>query len=244
MLPCTTELQRIHKVEVFPAGARPPSVDRGWGAAEIGPKSDSWNCWLISIFAGSRAVIRRADGKLCNEEGTKTKAVFREGSWEWQRDLFRWMVRMFCFQLRAQQDYCWARVCRPFCLQHLCEWLNGVLMRGVLCSAASLLQFLSLIYCNVGLCGGEPVRDWLTHLTRLEDETYPSIVHVQRILLNAKCHDWYSSSLEARVQSGASSVLSCSHFSVPCVVSHLSFCCAECFFMPDCCSHTSCGSYV
>lgn len=39
---------------------------------------------------------------------------------------------------------------------YVCVWLNRALMRGVLCSAACLFPFLSLIYCNVGLCGGEP----------------------------------------------------------------------------------------
>lgn len=126
----------------------------------------------------------------------------------------------------------WARVCRPFCLQHF--------MRGVLCSAAHLFQFLSLIYCNVGLCGGEPVPNWLTHLTRLEDETYPSIVRVQRILLNAKCHDGCSVSLEARAQSGGPPpALSCYHCSALCDTAHLSLCCAGSFFMLDCSSRTS-----
>lgn len=100
-------------------------------------------------------------------------------------------------------------------------------MRRVLCSAACLFQFLSLIYCNVGLCGGEPAPNWLTHLTRPEDETYPSPVCVQRILLSAKRHDWSSSSLEACVQSGTSPVSSWSHFSFSCDA-HQSLCFAEC----------------
>lgn len=71
MFLCTTEQQQqTHQVEVFPAGDRPPSADRG--ALGIGPKSDSCKDWLVSIFAGSPTVIQRADGKLCKEE---------EGGW-------------------------------------------------------------------------------------------------------------------------------------------------------------------
>lgn len=70
----------------------------------------------------------------------------------------------------------------------------------------SSLSLLFLIYCNVGLRGREPGHDLLTHLTRLEDETYPSTVCTQGALLHAKCHDWYASSVKACVRSGACSV--------------------------------------
>lgn len=67
----------------------------------------------------------------------------------------------------------------------------------------------------MGLCGAEPDAGRLTHLTALEDETYPSTVCAQETLLHAKCHRWLSSPVELRVQSGASSVSSRSHFSSP-----------------------------
>lgn len=35
--------------------------------------------------------------------------------------------------------------------------------------------------------------DWLTHLTRVEDETYPSTVRVRGILPDAKRYPWVSS---------------------------------------------------
>ena len=124
MLPRTTELQQTHKVEVFPAGARPPSVGGGRGAAGIGPKSDSCKDWLISIFAGSRAVIQRADGKLCNEDGggrdwrgTK-KGEKRFFSRERQRDLFT--AGVFCSPPEGHSTTFAGPVC-PFCLQHSTE---------------------------------------------------------------------------------------------------------------------------
>lgn len=141
MLPRTTELQQIHKVEVFPAGARPPSVDRGWGAVWIGPKSDSQKDWLISIFAGSRAVIPRADGKLCNKEG----GDWSRRTWDFQRETEGFIQidhQNVCFQWRTQQGFCCSHVYRSFCLQHLCEWLNKVLLRRGLCSAERLPAFV------------------------------------------------------------------------------------------------------
>lgn len=114
MFPRTTELQQIHKVEVSPAGARPPSVDGGWGAAGIGPKSDSWKDWLISIFAGSRAVIQRADGKLCNKDGGRDWRGRRKGrgfSAERDRGIYSdTLSGCFVLRLRPQQDFCRARV--------------------------------------------------------------------------------------------------------------------------------------
>lgn len=123
----------------------------------------------------------RREGTRGDDRGSSRRAML------WMIEGF---IQIVCHDaLFAQQDFCWAR---PFCLQHL--WLNRALMRRVLCSAVRLLQSLSLIYYNVGLCGGEPAPlNWLTHLTRREDETYPSIVCAQKTPLNAECHDWYSS---------------------------------------------------
>lgn len=112
--------------------------------------------------------------------------------------------------------------CVPVILPSTLVWMikqGAFEKRPLLCRASSS-------FCNVRLYGGEPALDWLTHLTRLEDETYPSVC-VQRIQLNVECHDWYSSTLEVCVQSGVSSVLSQSHFSVPCDALPCSICCAE-----------------
>lgn len=106
-----------HRVAANPQSGSVPCRSQaticGWRVrgGEIGPKSDSWQDWLISIFAGSRAVIQRADGKLCNKDGgdwkgRKWERIFRERSWERQRDLFRYIVRVFCFRPRPQQDCC------------------------------------------------------------------------------------------------------------------------------------------
>lgn len=172
MFPCSTELLEMHKVEAFPAGAGPPSVDRGQEAVGTGPKSDSWKDWLISIFAGSQAVIQRADGKLYNKEGGDWRGSKRGN---FQRDEpritegFVQTVRLDAFVLGwGHGRTCRARVCLLFCAQRSCERLTRVLMRGVLCSALRLFLFLSLIYCNVGICGA-PI--WLTHHNRIGDGT-------------------------------------------------------------------------
>lgn len=204
-------------------------------AVRIGPKSDSWNDWLISIFVGSGAVIQRADGKLCNCEGRdwsgrtvgeriSEREKMRATEGFIQRDC--WGVLFFCWGhsrtfaelVHAGHSAFGLHVC-------VCLIKQAAYERSPLLSSLSLLF---LIYCNVGLRGREPGHDRLTHLTRLEDETYPSTVCTQGALLHAKCHDWYASSVKACVRSGACSVfiwanLSClSHASPP------SRCSAEC----------------
>lgn len=123
-------------------------------AVRIGPKSDSWNDWLISIFVGSGAVIQRADGKLCNCEGrdwsrrTVGKEFQKGRRWERQRDSFREIVGVFCFSAEATAGHLQSS-CMPAILPSACTcacvWLNRLLMREALCSPACLSCFSSIV---------------------------------------------------------------------------------------------------
>lgn len=54
--------------------------------------------------------------KLCNEDGGDWMGKKNEKNSQGEklrktdRDLFRYIVGVFCFWLRPQQDFCWARV--------------------------------------------------------------------------------------------------------------------------------------
>lgn len=176
-------LLQIHRVEMFPAGARPPCVwiasEEQWGMG-INETVSSWKIgWFPSLWDHGQYYGEQMENfaiKGVSGEAKKGKAMMeRQRCWGGVREGFIQLdCREVLFSAEATVGLCWLVGAVHSAFSSF-VWLNRALRRGTLSSAACLLPFLCLIYCNVGLCGGEPASNWLTHLASLENETYPSV---------------------------------------------------------------------
>lgn len=141
------------------------------GALEIGPKSDSWKEWLISIFTGPQAVIQRADGTLYNRNGGKEKReiFFREGKLRKSEGFIQIHCRG-CFVFRGHSGTSAWLVC-PFCLQHLSKWLIGCWWES---PSALQRAFPSFRLSSIVKCGSMEESQPPIGSLRLDEETHPS----------------------------------------------------------------------
>lgn len=160
--------------KLFPAGVRPPSVDRIWGSQWVLGLNQVCKGWLISIFVGSQAVIQRADGKLCIQErrGLKGKNVGRECLRETMKmtEGFIQIDVLFSAEPAAGLLLC---LCVPTVLPLVLCVCEIIYERNSVCCIVYLLY---VIYYNMGIYVGESDFNCLTlpSLTRVEETYLPS----------------------------------------------------------------------